>query len=42
MATSRSTASCTRRLSAIGAKGTLLTRELPFSYVQFGKLPGVA
>jgi hypothetical protein len=26
----------------IGAKGTLLTRELPFSYVQFGKLPGVA
>jgi hypothetical protein len=26
----------------ISTKGTLLTRELPFSYVQFGKLPGVA
>lgn len=30
------------RPAPLGANGTLLTHELPFSYSQFGKLPGVA
>jgi hypothetical protein len=35
-------ASCASGCRPSPRKGTLPTRELPFSYVQFGKLPGVA
>ena len=29
-------------VASVGSPGTLLTHELPFTYTQFGKQPGVA